>query len=428
MIHDDIFKIQAKIKILPFFFFILYKLILDLSYYLIIPSLNYYAIYEMNLDIVKLIESYILATIVFALMPKLLKKISNMMIWLLILLSYVPMLTIFAFQDQSRIFMYAVGAFWLLVFFLYSYMPTLRLQKIKRSQAKIIYLTSFVSLLALSLYTIYRYLDFSIIFDLSKKIYDARFQFIGTKIFLHGYFFHWIAAVFNPILFAISIVRKKWIYAGLIIFLQLLIASTVGLRSYFFYIPLALGLIWLVTRKHKLMLLEICLILIVLTGVMSYYLIDDFIYSFSTARFLLVPAQLSFFYYDFFSTHQLIPLAYTFKFYLNIPYFLDYPYNLAPAHLIGANYYNQPGMAAVGGMIPDSYMNFGFLGFILLAGILVIILKLFDSCSKRIDIRIAAAAIVVPVLSLSSTYLIRTLITSGLLLSLLLLYLLPKKK
>ncbi len=164
-------------------------------------------------------------------------------------------------------------------------------------------------------------------------------------------------------------------------------------------------------------------------GLLFYYLTGDVqTFLFLTVRWLLVPAQVSFYYYDFFSTHQLIPFVYIFKYFFKISYFYDDPYDFEPAYLIGSEYFNQPELGAVGGIIADAYMNLGLIGLVIWGTALVVILKLLDSCSKEVDQRIGIAAIAMASLSLSGTYLIRTLITGGLVLSLLLLYLLREKR
>ena len=48
-----------------------------------------YARFDLNLNVLKLAESYLLLFIVFPLMPKSPKKLSNMLVWLLII-TYVP--------------------------------------------------------------------------------------------------------------------------------------------------------------------------------------------------------------------------------------------------------------------------------------------------------------------------------------------------
>ena len=95
-------KASLKIRkgtIWTFLSLILFKLILDLSYYFVISPVWSYAKFELHLNSLKLVESYLLLFIIFTLMPKSSKKLSNVLVWLLILLSYIPMLTIFAFKD-----------------------------------------------------------------------------------------------------------------------------------------------------------------------------------------------------------------------------------------------------------------------------------------------------------------------------------------
>ena len=89
-------------------------------------------------------------------------------------------------------------------------------------------------------------------------------------------------------------------------------------------------------------------------------------------------------------------------------------------------YYGSPQNNANTGIVGDAYMNFGFAGLALWGIILIIILKLVDSCSNRVDIRVGVAAIAMPTITLMNSALLTNLLTHGLLLSLLLLYLLPK--
>ena len=121
--NSIIFKKSILWAFLLFFF---YKITLDFSYYYVISKVWEYSRFDLNLNILKFIESFFLLIVIFVLMPKSKEKLSNIMVWLLILLSYVPMLTLFAFMDQPRSYMYAVAGFWLLVFLWHnSYMTEL---------------------------------------------------------------------------------------------------------------------------------------------------------------------------------------------------------------------------------------------------------------------------------------------------------------
>jgi len=294
-------ELNLKIKkqnLYNFFIIVLYKAILDLSYYFVISPVWRYARFDLNFSTLKFIESFFLLSIIFILMPKSKEKLSNIMVWLLILLSYVPMLTLFAFMDQPRVYMYAVTGFWALVFLLLK-LPVVSFAPLKNSQSKIIRYSFFIGLSGIVFFLIYKYLGLSFSFDLTK-VYDIRSRYVELGIPLAGYLFNWVAYIVNPIFFALFLTKRKWIWVGLIIFLQILLFSVTGLKAFLFALPFVLALMWIVNRKNPLAYMAIGLTGIILLGMFSYWLVDDvWISSLFTRRTLLVPAQLSFLYYDF---------------------------------------------------------------------------------------------------------------------------------
>jgi len=247
-------KIKENI-IWSFLSLLLYKIVLDFSYYFIISKIWAYSRFELNFSGIKLTESFFLLSIIFILMPKTSKKLSNIIVWLLILMSYVPMLTLFAFMDQPRSYMYAVAGFWVLVFLLLK-LPGISILSLKKSQSKIIYYSLFVGLFIVVFFLIYKYIGFSINFDLTK-VYDIRSNYVESKVPFAGYIFIWMANILNPIFFVLFLIRRKWINLGLIIFLQILIFSVTGLKTFLFAIPFVLALIWIVTSVVRPTLLYI---------------------------------------------------------------------------------------------------------------------------------------------------------------------------
>jgi oligosaccharide repeat unit polymerase len=356
-------------------------------------------------------------------MPKTTKKTSNVIIWLLILLSYVPMLTLFAFMDQPRSYMYAVTGFWMLVFLLLE-LPGISILSLKKSQSKIIYYSLFVFLSIIVLFLISKYLGFSLNLDLTK-VYDIRSQYSKLKIPLAGYLFNWLGYIVNPVFFAICITKRKWVFAIPIVILQLLLFSSTGNKTFLFALPFVLIMIFIVAQRKPFFWMTIGLAGIILIGIFSYILFDDlWVSSLFARRTLLVPAQLSFFYYDFFSKN-----GYTFLSHHRVfRAFSNYPYSLNPPNLIGEIYFNRPQMGANNGIYADAFMNFGFIGLIFWGIFLAIILRLVDSFTKEKDIRIMISVIAMPVMSLTNSALLTCLLTHGLLLALMLLNLLPKER
>lgn len=417
-----VLKIKENI-IWAFLSLLLYKIILDFSYYFLISKIWAYSRFELNFNGIKLIESFFLLFIIFVLIPKTSKRLSSIIIWLLILLSYIPMLTLFAFMDQPRSYMYAVTGFWILVFLLLE-LPEISILSLKKSQSKIIYYSLFVSLSMIVLFLIYKYLGFSFNFDL-QKVYDIRSRYVELKVPFAGYLFNWMGYIVNPIFFAICITKKKWNLAVPIVILQFLLFSTTGMKTFLFVMPFILILIFIVTQRRPFFWITVGLAGIILIGIFSYVLFDDlWVSSLFARRTLLVPAQLSFLYYDFFSknVHTFLSHHQVFRFFLN------YPYHLNPPHLIGEVYFNRPQMGANNGIYADAYMNFGFIGLVLWAIFLAITLRLIDSFTKEKDIRITVSAIAMPVMSLINSALLTCLLTHGLLLALIFLYLLLKER
>ena len=330
------------------------------------------------------------------------------------------MLTLFTFMDKPRVFMYAVTAFWIVVFLLV-HMPTMFLAPLM--QSGVIRYFIFICLAGIVFFIVYKYLGLSFNFDISR-VYDIRHQYVAARIPLAGYLFNWMAYIVNPIFFALFITKRKWLPIALVAFLQIVLFSATGNKTYLFTLPFVLALMWVMTRKNTLACMAIGLAGIVLLGMLSYWMIDDlWISSLFARRTLLVPAQLSFFYYDFFSKNEPVFLSHSI-----LRFFLDYPYHVTPPHLIGEIYFNQPQMGANTGVIGDAFMNFGFIGMALWGLLLAIILKLVDTCSKRVDPGVGVAAIAMPAVTLTNSALLTNLLTHGLLLAIVFLYLLPKKQ
>jgi len=416
-------KLKVGKSIIQSFFSILfYKITLDLAYYFVISRVWDYSGFVLNLDIFKLFESYLLLFAIFVALPKSSKKLSNIVLWLLILLSYVPVLTLFSLMDYSRIYTYAITGFWLLVFLLLKF-PTFFLPFFKKTQSKIIYYLLFFFLSTSTVFLIYKYLGFSLNFDLTK-VYEIRYKYIEAGVPFAGYLFTWLAYVVNPVFFAQFIIKRKYFLVILIIILQLFLFSATGLKTFLFALPFVLILMWIINQKNPFIWMAYGLTGIILLGIFSYFLINDlWITSLFVRRTLLVPAQISFFYYDFFSNNGYLFLSQHHIF----SNFLDYPYHLKPPHLIGEIYFNDPKMGANNGIYGDAYMNFGFVGFLLWGFLLAMILKLIDIFSKNKDKILLVAIIAIPSISLVNSALLTCLITHGLLLSLIILYLIPKQ-
>jgi hypothetical protein len=401
---------------------VLFKATLDLVYYLMAARLvgDYIRLSEISINWIKITESYGLLALIFVLMPRQ-KSLSRFIIWLLVFISYIPLLTVFGFMDQPRAYVYAATFFWIIIFALLRFLPRVALPPIKEGQAKIIRYGLYSFLGGTVFFLIMFYLGMSFNLNL-LKVYDIRAIYTEADIPLAGYLFNWFAYILNPLFFAIFLRNKKWPLAGGAAFFQFLLFSVTGNKTFLFAFPFVIFLMWLVKRKNPVFWLGLSFSLIAVAGLLSYLLVGDvWTYSLFARRLFLLPARLSFFYYDFFSSGGFIYLSDHSLF----GAVFNYPYALDPAHLICQTYLGRD-CNANNGLYSDAFMNFGFAGFIIWGIAIAILLKMFDSASRNKELLVGIAAVAMPIISFNESVLLTALFTHGILLSLAMVYLLPK--
>ena len=136
-------------------------------------------------------------------------------------------------------------------------------------------------------------------------------------------------------------------------------------------------------------------------------------------RVFFVTSFLTFTYYEFFSLHEFVYWSSSIT-----SSFIDYPYELNPAEVIGA--YIGTDAHANNSFLSTGYMHAGILG-IIFYGILVgLLLRLIDSLShKGVPPWVAVASVIVPFQSLlMSADLLTALLTHGIGMAIVILFLL----
>ena len=411
----------TRYGLLDFGTFVLYRIALDISYYFLIARLWASMGFVVSFDLWKGIESYVLLAAVFMTMPKTTKKLSSYFIRLVVLLTYVPMLTIYALKNESRTYIYAVTLFFISVFLLSRVKPV-RIVRLRRSKVLLAFLCLAVSLT--TYFIVYRYFGFRLSINL-RDVYEVRAQYVELDAPFSGYFFNWTAFIINPLLFAWFLRNKNRMAVVLVVVLQVVLFSVTGSKTFLFALPF----IWFMMRiqgagRYGMALLATALTAIILLGCLSFWLTGDvWMTSLFTRRTMLVPAQLSFLYYHYFSLHE-----YTYLSQSILKHVLWYPYHLKPSYLIGETYFAMPDMAANTGMIGDAYMNFGFWGLAICSLIISGILKMIDGLSDKKNKAVGIAVLAMPSIVLTNSALLTSLLTHGLLLALVVLYVLPKEE
>jgi oligosaccharide repeat unit polymerase len=201
---------------------------------------------------------------------------------------------------------------------------------------------------------------------------------------LLAYIIFSIFPVFLSFLFTYSLIYKKRIMIFIVVALFVLNFGFTSNKQYLF-LPFFIFGIYLVLKSRFLIQKIIAgfIFLIAFAIIIDYFWLEVWAKAIIINRFLLVPAQLNFYYYDFFSQNPKI--FWTDSKFLLIGKIIAYPYSLPLPMVIGDTYFNNPETNANTGWIGSGYAHAGFLGMMIYAIVIGFIFKYLDFKAKILD-------------------------------------------
>lgn len=394
--------------------------------WVIVPVWGYEGFHSKT-TLARAIAAWVLAALPSLWMPIKLERPSQVVYWLLYLLVLVPacLVPVYALDDQSSgplvLAMCLVGVF-ALTGLVYRVpllpLPRIHLESYELSVVLALLSISFYSLMVATFGFHFHYVSL-------EDIYSVRAQFTNTlnqAPTIVAYAINWQAWVINPFVMAIGLRsrRMSWVLVGAAG--QFAIYSITGFRSMFFSAGFLLYLLWL-TRSNKTFGVRLAATWTAIfagAGAVQFFgygLIPELLVG---VRMTALPGLLTGYYYDFFSLHPQAHLGHSiFK------SFVTYPYAVEPSYLIGYTYFHDVSEDANANLWADAYANFGYTGIICFTLLLAIVLWLYDSVAVDRDIRLAALVVGLPAFALTNIALLTCLLSNGLGLAMLLVYLAP---
>jgi hypothetical protein len=174
-------------------------------------------------------------------------------------------------------------------------------------------------------------------------------------------------------------------------------------------IPATLCLSWIVGKARLIIIVPVMLSTVVSVSMLWFYAWADIgMLSLLTRRLLFVPAQLSFYYYDFFKEQPIYLSHSIFK------YFIHYPFPLPPPYMIGQIYLKSDVTDANNGLIADGFMNFGYFGIILWAIVFAMLVQTADTLVKSKNIKVLYPIMILTFYAMVNSALFTTILTHGL--------------
>lgn len=254
-----------------------------------------------------------------------------------------------------------------------------------------------------------------------SDVYDVRAQYkeVTGGSLLTRYMIGWMGYIINIFIFLIGLHKKNKTLIITTIIFQLYIFSLMALKSHLATMILA-SLVYLYLRKYKVLtsrkFIYFVSLLIFGLSFIDFIIKDDILEMLVTRRVFVIPSQLVYYHYEYFSTHP--KTFWTYSIFSN---FFEYPYNLPPPNLIGDVYFNKVEMTAVVNMFMEGYTALGYIGVFFVS----MVFKFFLNIINYIYMYRAQNNIIVIVLLLglsnvfNSTSLWTLLVTHGLIVLLL---------
>lgn len=400
---------------------VFYRLLLDYSYLnYIVPSFSSIGMIQ-NIDPVKLVESYIVFIIILLIIPKVFRKPSDYLIFVFFMVLIVPLMSYYGLNTQVRVFFYMMISGFLIVTYTVKYLPSYVPKKLRVGNLAIILLigTDFLVLLWLTVnggFSSFN-LDFS-------KVYDFRRGEVVSSISvgIWSYVNVWVYKVINPILIAIALMKKKYPLIILFVVLQVIYFGISSHKSVFFFglIPIVLYKVMQYKKPFHATVVGVC-VLIVSAIFISLLLNDIFMVSLLVRRTFYTPVLLNFAYYNIFSE-----IGYVYFSSMNVLNdYLSYPFQYSPVRLVSYYLYGHPNTTCNTNFLATSYMQLGYCGVVLYSVIASFLLWLADMLSQNLPKWFAISVVFAPFISLfTSADLFTAMLTHGLLLSLLFLWIL----
>lgn len=265
-----------------------------------------------------------------------------------------------------------------------------------------------------------RYISFDDVYDVRSE-YDDQLAGIGIL----SYLVFTQANVVNPVIIARGILAKRFLPVFLGILGQLVIYSGTGFKSILFSIPAVLIIAAMFYRKSApagVMLVWGGTALMLLAASADAIQGSHIFTSLFSRRFLITPGVFSSVYVGFFSDHPQTHLGHSV-----LRWWVEYPYgDMTPPYVIGQWMANLPTMAANANLFADGYGNFGWAGVIGAGVVLLVYLKILDRVSVGLPVGVVAMVMTMPAVALSSTSVLTSMLSHGLVVAVILMALAPR--
>jgi hypothetical protein len=398
---------------------LVFKCVLDLGYIHFVSPLFGYAVFLYNPNVWKVLESYLVLVLFALILPFRIRKPSEFFVVFLFLFVAVPLLSIYGLKDEAREYLYMVLSSFLVLYIIIHF-PKIRIRKPPKGRLLAIALSLGVLIVVFVWITVrggFSYLNFDLL-----RVYEFRTE-VAAIVFpgLMSYVKIWYAKVINIVLLVYFLWKRYYVALAVIMICQVVYFGVTAHKAFLFYPLLVLFAYFFVQWRYVVHALVYGLAALSGVVLLFYWVGGETLpASLLLRRVFFVTANNHFTYYHFFSESGFIYMSNN-----ALSFLSSYPYEYPVPRIISLFQYGHADTWVNTGFLATSYMHFGFVGMLVFSVVAGLIFKLIDGLtSERVPLWVGVAIMIVPVFSLTSADLPTTIVSHGLGLALLFLWLL----
>ena len=358
------------------FWFIVYKIVLDLTYAFLHKDLFGYYGFGFEPDMLRWVLSWTLYLLVVFCVASNKTNFGTLFVYTVFMLSLVPCFVYYEYNSAVKFWMLLVQA--LALIFMHVLMDKLA-PKVKIKSSKIPYTSKNLKVVVVIMllgYFAYAFKQYGLpsFSSLSwEGISDIRAN--SSMSTLMAILQNFLCRIVCPIMLMILFKTRRWIGFALVLTVQLYTFAITGFKTYLF-IPLVLIAVSILSSINLNRLMTFALPGVsVLCSLMYVVFGQVYPYALVNERVLFLPAKIKFAYFDYFSTHKFVYFSQS-TFAKLLGFESNYSENIP--NLIGDVYFGRPEMWTNTGFMADAYANLGVLGVFLVAALLALIIMWVD--------------------------------------------------
>ena len=405
---------------LSFFAYIFLRAVLDYSYVVFVADVFSYQGYQASELGLNYIYSWLGYIFVVVFVPVKLRKPSDFFCSLFVASYLAPLSSLYGISGWSATpFVISCASFFFIFFVSGSrVIKSVRFPLVREGEKVGLYVSLFFVAVLLVWFVISGAI-FNINFNLST-VYDYREVNSGMiDVGFFSYLNNWVYKIFSIYLIFWAAKNKKNKMLFVFIFFQVVMFGVSTHKSVLFYPLVVLFVYYYFSRYSGLFIYPFMLGVVVSLSLACYiFWADILIPSMFIRRVFYVPAFLTYQYWDFFEFNSFVYWSNSF-----LSSFIDYPYHDRITKMIG--FYMDSLASVNNGFVSSGYSHAGYWGVFIYSFLISLVLVFVNSLVRRMeDLWISVAILAVPLRELIlSSDLPTTLLTHGLLVALLMIFL-----